>query len=178
MDAKAHQNPRQPAPELLAQLFERHAAALVLYARQLCACPEDVVQEAFIQLANQRETPQETSAWLYRVVRNRALNAARDAGRRRKLNAVWTPSGDGWFVENHASRIDGEAAANALSCLDQQSREVVVAHVWGGMTFAEIGRLLDVSDSTAHRRYQEALGALRQKLGEACTVNSPRNSQL
>ena len=31
-------------PELLGRLFDDHAAALVLYARQWCATPEDVVQ--------------------------------------------------------------------------------------------------------------------------------------
>ena len=170
MEAKPPQQPNRPGPELVGQLFERHAAALVLYARQLCVCPEDVVQEAFVQLAGQRESPQEVVAWLYRVVRNRALNAARDAGRRRKL--AETRHVSGWFIDRIDNRVDAEAAAQALAGLEQQSREVVVARLWGGMTFAEIGELLGLSDSTVHRRYQEALAALRERLGVSCTTNS------
>ena len=60
-------------PELLGRLLDRHAAALELYARQLCDVPEDVVQEALIELAGQPRLPDNAAAWLYRVVRNKAL---------------------------------------------------------------------------------------------------------
>src|SRR6516162_1775122 len=57
-------------PEQLNRLVNEHAAALVLYARQWCAAPEDVVQEAFIKLAARRPSPDNLVGWLYRVVRN------------------------------------------------------------------------------------------------------------
>jgi hypothetical protein len=44
-------------PELLARLFDRHAPALALYARQWCGTPEDVVQDAFVKLARLRTRP-------------------------------------------------------------------------------------------------------------------------
>ena len=65
--------------DLLAQLLDQHAAALELYARQWCDSPEDVVQEAFLKLAGQRDLPANPAAWLFRVVRNGAI----DAGMRR-----------------------------------------------------------------------------------------------
>ena len=40
--------------ELLSRLLDEHGAALVLYAQQWSRSPEDVVQEAFIQLMRQR----------------------------------------------------------------------------------------------------------------------------
>ena len=45
-------------PELLGRLLDEHGAALVLYARQWCASPDDVVQEALIQLARQPQVPE------------------------------------------------------------------------------------------------------------------------
>ena len=63
-------------PELLGRLFDEHAAALVLYARQWSDAPEDVVQEAFVQLARQRIVPDRVVPWLFRVVRNGAIGAA------------------------------------------------------------------------------------------------------
>ena len=59
-------------PELLGRLVDENAAALVLYARQWCSAPEDVVQEAFLKLAAQKPAPDNPVAWLYRVVRNAA----------------------------------------------------------------------------------------------------------
>jgi RNA polymerase sigma-70 factor (ECF subfamily) len=38
------------SPSDVARLIDAHAAPLVLYARQWCAAPEDVVQEAFLKL--------------------------------------------------------------------------------------------------------------------------------
>ena len=47
-------------PDHLGYLLDRYLPALVLYARQWCRAPEDVVQEAFIKLARQAEPPRET----------------------------------------------------------------------------------------------------------------------
>lgn len=63
-------------PESVVRLWDEHGAALVLFARQLCDVPEDVVQEAFLQLVHNSPSPDNPKGWLYRVVRNRALNAA------------------------------------------------------------------------------------------------------
>jgi hypothetical protein len=64
-------------PQRLAWLLEHRAAALEFYAAQFCRCAEDVVQEAVIELAALRERPQDDLAWLYGVVRHKALSAAR-----------------------------------------------------------------------------------------------------
>ena len=68
------------APDF-ARLIDAHAAPLVLYARQWCGTPEDVVQEAFIELVRQKRPPADVVAWLYRVVRNGALVVAKSARR-------------------------------------------------------------------------------------------------
>ena len=38
------------SPEILRQILDQHTAALVLYARQWCSTPEDVVQDVFLLL--------------------------------------------------------------------------------------------------------------------------------
>ena len=48
------------SPETLTRLFNEHGAALVLYARQWCAAPEDIVQEGFLRWRgspSRRKTP-------------------------------------------------------------------------------------------------------------------------
>ena len=162
-------------PEELARLLDRHSAALALYARQLCDCQDDVVQEAFIELAGQRESPQEPAAWLYRVVRNRAIGASRSGRRRQRREAAAARDTGAWFVAAD-SGLDAEEATAALASLPDESREVVVAHLWGGLSFVEIGRLTGTSDSTAHRRYQEALSTLRDKLGAPCPKPTNRRT--
>jgi RNA polymerase sigma-70 factor (ECF subfamily) len=158
---------KRMGPEALSRLVTEHAAALVLYARQWCAAPEDVVQEAFVKLAAQRTLPDRVVPWLYRVVRNGSISAARSARRRQRYEAAAAvPS---WFVPSPLTKLDAEAAASALQALPPEQRETVVAHLWGGLTFEQIGELTGVSSSTAHRRYLAALGSLRQKLRVSCT---------
>ena len=135
-------------PKRLRWLLEHHATALELYARQFCRCTEDVVQEAVIELAAQRELPQDDVAWLYGVVRHKAISAAQS-------DTAASSGKTGWpKVERRAFRLSrtggrGAAGRRALESLPQQQRELVVAHIWGGLTFEQIGHLMGISGSTA-----------------------------
>ena len=162
-------------PEQLSRLVDEHAAALVLYARQWCATPEDVVQEAFVKLSAQRRVPDNLIGWLYRVVRNGALAAARAERRRRRHETVAAQRMPSWFAPAEGARLDGKTAAAALQGLPIEQREPLVAHLWGGLTFEQIGELTGVSSSTAHRRYLAALSALRERLRVSCP-NDPKTS--
>jgi RNA polymerase sigma factor (sigma-70 family) len=155
-------------PELLGRLVDEHAAALTLFARQWCAAPEDVVQEAFVKLAGQRTLPNDPVAWLFYVARNGALSAARAERRRRRHETDAAAHRPSWFVPMENAGLDGAAAAAALEFLPIEEREIVVAHLWGGLTFEQVGRLAGVSASTAHRRYLKALSTLRERLHVPC----------
>jgi len=159
-------------PELLGRLVDRHAAALALFARQWCAVPEDVVQEAFVKLAGRRPPPDDAVAWLFQVVRNGALSAARAERRRRRHEADAAARRPAWFAPSEHAALDGEVAAAALQALPLEEREVVVTHLWGGLTFEQIGRLTGASSSAAHRRYLKALTALRERLHVPCPNRS------
>jgi RNA polymerase sigma factor (sigma-70 family) len=158
-------------PELVGRLYDRHAAALELYARQWCDCSEDVVQEALIELVVQSKAPDDAAAWLYRVVRNKAISASRSAQRRRHHEAQAADRRPRWFERSAADLIDAGVDATALQSLSLEHREVVVARIWGRLSFQEISELVGVSQSAAHRRYEAALLALRQKLRVSCLKN-------
>src|SRR5205823_169336 len=133
-------------PEQLGRLMDDHAAALMLYARQWCASPEDVVQEAFVKLAVGNALrgvplPTEVVPWLYRVVRNAALSARRAEQRRRHHEARAAAAAAAWFVPSEGDGLDAEAATRALQALPLEQREVLIARLWGGLTFEQVGDL-------------------------------------
>ena len=165
-------------PELIGDLIDRLAAALELYARQWCDSPEDVVQEAFLTLAGQHSPPSNPAAWLFRAVRNGAINAGIASRRRRRHEAEAASGTTAWFevdpTTRHETAIDPDSAQAALSNLPADQREVIVAHVWGGLTFEQIARIAGTSSSSAHRLYQAGLLALRGRLGVPCPTNTPR----
>ena len=159
-------------PELLGRLVDQHAAALVLYARQWCATPEDVVQEAFLKLVLQHKLPAHLVGWLYRVVRNGAISASRSARRRRHHETVAASRAPAWFAPADTARLDVEMATQGLQALPIEQREAIIAHIWGGLTFEQIGDLAGSSSSTAHRWYLAGLSALRERLEVPCPKKS------
>ncbi len=155
-------------PERLAELLEAHTAALELFASQLSQAPADVVQEAFVELARQPEVPQNPVGWLYRVVRNRAASEARSARRRKRRESAVAAANEAWFQTPEGGDLDADEAAEALRGLPEGLREVLVARIWGGLTFEQIGEVIQTSAATAFRRYEEALSLLRSRLRVPC----------
>ena len=156
------------SPKRLSELLRELGPNLVLFAQQWCHTPEDVVQEAFLRLIGEPEEPPNVKAWLYRTVRHRALNALRsDARRTRRESAVSGP-GKSWFEADAELAVLGTEATEALGHLPGDQREVIVARLWGGLTFQEVADLVGTSLSTAYRHYQAGIEALRERLGVSC----------
>lgn len=107
------------------------------------------------------------------MVRNRAISRCRSRHRRRKHELRAATQSAAWFVTTAESRLDAEAAAAQLARLPSEQREVIVTHIWGGLTFEQIGQLMGTSASTAHRRYQAGLISLREKLGVTWLTKNP-----
>ena len=158
-------------PDSLGLLYRRHAPALRLYARQWPGAGEDLVHDAFVKLARQAPPPDNVLAWLYRVVRNGALEAGRSAARRRRREGRASVP-EAWFARADDA-LDGREAARLLAELPLELREVVVARVWGGLTFDEIARLVGCALPTAHRRYQAGLHELRERMEGRWTPTTP-----
>jgi RNA polymerase sigma factor (sigma-70 family) len=156
------------SPVTVTRLWNEYRAALVLYARQWCAGPEDVVQDAFFLLARQTAVPENPVGWLYRVVRNRAINAARDSARQSRRESAVAAKAQSWFEADADDRIDAGAATEALKELPPDQREAIVARLWGGLSFEEVARLSGVSLSAAYRSYNRGLATLRERLGWSC----------
>ncbi len=153
-------------PRGLGELIATQGPALVLYARQWSAAPEDVVQEAFLKLAQQRTPPRQAVAWLYRVVRNEAINRLRSEKRRQKHETLASvrPS---WFVPGDDA-ADGPQVAAALQRLPDEEREIIVMHLWGALSFAEIAEVVGSTSSSVHRWYAAGIARLRERLDVPC----------
>ncbi len=153
------------------RLVDARGPALILYARQWCRAPEDVVQDAFLKLVALRPPPRDVVAWLYRVVRNAAIDAGK-ADLRRKRREASRPAR--WFVEPAVEGLDAEAAVAALQRLPAEEREAIVARLWGGLSFEQIAEAAGCSASTAFRRFSAGIDSLRQELGAPCPNPSPK----
>lgn len=179
MNGPSDDGPRDGGPigaEQLGRLLDQHGPALALYAAQWTDAADDCVQEALVELAGQTTVPANLRAWLFRVVKNRALNAARGERRRREREA--RVATERLLASGSAAmdRLDAFAVGEALDKLEPQLRELVVMRIWGSLTYEEIAAALSVSTSSVHRQYQRALETLRQILEPPCSTSKNRTS--
>lgn len=150
----------------LAQLIDSQAGSLRLWVRARCASPEDVVQDAFCRLAVEDPPPRQPIAWLYRVCRNLA-EKQRLSDRRRIRRERARAQTEASLIEL-GDPLELDETLIAVNQLDNDLREVLVARIWGQMSFEEIAGLCHISAATAWRRYQAALDALRSRLEVGC----------
>lgn len=144
-------------------LYEQHGAALLLYTRSFAvdaAAGEDLVHEVFLKLLRgETAVPDMPLAYLYRAVRNAALNALRD----RSDHAAWDDQIT-WFQHREGKQEEELALQSALGELPEDQRATVIMRIWGGMTLEEIAEATAVPLSTAASRYRYALEKLRERL--------------
>ena len=150
-------------PHEFVRLVDSHGPPLVLYARQWCGSPEDAVQEAFLKLMALEKPPRDLVPWLYRVVRNKAIDANRMADRRGRREAA-AGFRRPWFTEPEVDGLKAEDAIAALEVLPPDEGEVIVARIWGGLNFEQIAEVIGCSQSTAFRRYSAGIDTLRKEL--------------
>jgi len=160
--------------EQLTRMVSECAAALVLYARQWldAASADDAVQESLVALLAQRRPPRNPAAWMYRAVRNAAIDAGRATVRRRRRERSVARTRREWFEPQPGDMLDAQAAEQSLQRLTPEHREVVVLRIWGDLGFAEIADIMQLGVSTVHDRYKMALGELRSALEQPCSTKT------
>ncbi|HTW60024.1 MAG TPA: RNA polymerase sigma factor [Terriglobales bacterium] len=145
-------------------LYRQHGAALLLFASAISSDrgrAQDVVQQVFLKAIEDGSLSQATNkkAYLFACVRNAVLNDAKVQGRNMPLDAD-----SAWFSPPDRDYAGEQNLRRALADLPDDQREVIVLHVWGELTFSEIGNLLGISSNTAASRYRYALSKLRASM--------------
>lgn len=155
----------------VAALYRQFGPMVLRRARRLVgdAEAEELAHEVFLRaLERQGELHRDTSpsTWLYRVTTNLGLNRLRDDRRRAALLAhhgptVWDPSDSGQRSEARAFLIQ------LWQNLDGELAMIGLLHYIDGLTTAEIGRVLGVSDRTIANRLRVLTDAAKVAAGEA-----------
>jgi RNA polymerase sigma factor (sigma-70 family) len=168
----------EPATLGFDALYRETASDLFAYACALVrdrAAAEDVTALAFERAFRRRDRfdPRRGTqrAWLFAIARNAALDELR---RRRRTAALVADPEDPDALSGAHGDDDGEAAARraavraGLAALDPRDRELVALKFEAGLSNAEIGAVLGVSESNAGTRLHRAVNRLR----EACNAPS------
>ncbi len=145
-------------------LYRQHGAALVLFATAITgerSRAQDMVHHVFLKLIENGDVDraQDKKAYLFACVRNSALNERKLGNRQTSLDTETA-----WFMPPDKDYAGEQNLRRALSTLPLDQREVVILHIWGELTFSQIGELLNLSSNTVASRYRYALAKLRESM--------------
>ncbi|MEP3482361.1 MAG: sigma-70 family RNA polymerase sigma factor [Fuerstiella sp.] len=160
----------------LENLYRTHRQGLFSFALSLTGCrqqAEDAVHAAFAKLcASMPDQIDDLKSYVFACVRNAALDALRTDRRTSDIqNSLFedTPTDSAIHKttnpENELNNHErNERLGNAVDQLGSNEREVVVMKIYSGLTFDEIGRVLEQPAKTVATRYRRALLKLEEKL--------------
>ena len=142
-------------------LYRQHGAALLVFASTMSGDrdrAQDALHQVFLKLVENGSLNQaaDKKAYLFACVRNAVLN---DSNLQRRNIAIEPDSV--WFSPPDRDYAAEQNLRRALNALPDDQREVILLHVWGELTFSQIGDLLGFSANTAASRYRYALAKLR-----------------
>ncbi|HLW82343.1 MAG TPA: sigma-70 family RNA polymerase sigma factor [Candidatus Acidoferrales bacterium] len=162
-------------------LLQKYRTPLVNFLCRMVreqAAAEDLAQEVFLRVYRARKEYSPSAkftTWLFRIATNLALNAIRD-GRYRKMQiSIDTPRdedepvieiaaretrADDRLIEEERNRI----IRGAILALPEKQRAAVILHKYHEMDYAEIGKILECSESALKSLLFRAYETLRVQL--------------
>ncbi|MBN8602700.1 MAG: sigma-70 family RNA polymerase sigma factor [Planctomycetes bacterium] len=149
--------------EQLANAIDRWGGRLRYWLLLRTSNADDILQETFCKLVQQKRFPERPAAWLFQVAANLIREEVR-RDKRRKLREEKVASTEVVQAPADIGLLHAEVQ-DALQKIQPEMRDIILLKIWGEMTFAEIGKTLGLSTATAHRRYEEALAQLRPLCG-------------
>jgi RNA polymerase sigma-70 factor, ECF subfamily len=169
----------QPLPGLVGDitedtfetLYERTFPKVYAYVQSLLrdrSAAEDVTALAFERAYRKRRGYREgrgtPEAWVFGIARNAALDELR---RRKRHATLETEPGDlaAPAADDHAElALRRETVRAALQTLDARERDLIALKFHGGLSNAELARVLGLSESNAGTKLHRTITKLR----EAC----------
>lgn len=152
-------------------LVDRHLGAIVTLARRMLkdeAEAEDIAQEALLRLWRSGETldlgPYGLRPWLRRVTSNLCLDRIRQARRTVVVDEVPEIEEEPTQVANLEEQDLARRVGEAVAALPERQRRALTLFHHEGLSQAEVGKVLGVSDEAVESLLARARRALRASL--------------
>lgn len=149
------------------ELYRRYSAKLFTYCCKILmdeAKAQDIFQEAFLRFyesAKKDRNMTNVSAFLFKIARNLSLNE-----KQKKHNSFisYEDIQHSTFDKSYESKEQVELLEMALDNLEEKYKEAFVLREYLGMSYQEIGEMLELSLSTVRIRIYRAKNKIREFL--------------
>ncbi len=145
------------------EFYEEHGQALFTYALALtrqAATAEDAVHDAICRLLGRARLPAELRPYVFRCVRNAAVDARRRQRPSEEVGVLDLVAGSDVSFDRALVAQIGQL----LFELPQDEMEAIVLHIFDGLTFREVASVKQVPLNTAASWYRRGLLKLRDKV--------------
>jgi RNA polymerase sigma-70 factor, ECF subfamily len=156
-----------------AALYERTFPRVYAYVASLLrdrSAAEDVTAQAFERAYRKRGSYRSRrgtrEAWLFGIARNAALDELRRRKRRARLETDPEDTGARGADDQVELSLRRETVRTALAALDGRERDLLALKFSGGLSNAEIGGVLGLSETAAATRLHRTLTKLRKACDE------------
>jgi RNA polymerase sigma-70 factor (ECF subfamily) len=162
--------------EALAQLYDRHAGAMLALAQRIVgrgAEAEDVIHDVFLEAwrhaADYDRTRGSVKSWLLLRTRSRSLDVQKSARVSKQASAL----DDSWLAQlsdgnsDEAGAPDRARLRRVLVALPAEQREVLLLGYFEGLSSSEIAERVGIPLGTVKSRVAAALTALRDTLSDS-----------
>jgi len=154
------------------RFYRQHADGLYFYFSSMVSSHDlaaDLMQELAVQLCNNLERfieAKDVQSYMYASARNLVANARRAQSRYEHVlthvpqQPALAPQG----VEPWATRENAERVSKSLLELELEERELVILHIYEGLSFAQLEVILEIAKTTLFDRYEKVMIKLKAKL--------------
>ena len=165
----------QVASDTFEELYRRAFPRVYAYVATLLrdrSAAEEVTAQAFERAYRKQRTFKRergsADAWLFGIARNAALDELRRRKRRAALEAEPEDAAAVTADEHAEHALRRETVRAALTTLEPSERDLVALKFSGGLSNAEIARVIGASESNAGTRLHRVI----EKLRKACDVDA------
>ena len=145
--------------------IKENGESFFLYARQQCRSDsdaKDVLQDALAETWERTGRKLPDRSLVFATIRRRAIDLARSMDRRKIREVDFGSPGPDFFCPDFSAHDVRHQLASAVGSLPNLLQEVVILRIWGGLTFPEIAKLINIPIATATSRFRYALERLRE----------------
>jgi len=154
--------------ETLTTLYAAHAKSLynyILWMTRNTEASKDILQTVFIRLWKSENAPRDgddVRRWLFTAAKNACYDTFRSHARFSRLRSHYTAE----FVRIDADPHDG-FFWDMLSELSETERCILYLHLKAGYSYAEIGRIVELSENNVRVKVCRAIKRLRSVLSRS-----------
>jgi len=159
------------------QLYDTYARKIydfIYYRVQHRPSAEDLTSQTFFKalenIGKYRDNSGNFSAWLYKIARNTVIDYYRTKKNEADVTDYFGLNDGSDLARDFDTKEKLKSVEKYLQGLNPEVREILIMRVWQGLSYQEIGAILNKSEASCKMQFSRAITKLRKDLPLASLI--------